>query len=101
MSATAITPKDRRRSSRRVTICIALNCLILHPPAADSQGLGGSATIRRTILDPTGGALDDATVEVRNRVSGYRRTTFVGQTGSFQLTNVPSNSYRVTATASG
>lgn len=85
----------------QAAICMVVGSLLLHSPPANGQGLGGSATIKGTVADPSGGALVGAAVEVRNRLSGYRRTTATDQTGSFQFPNVPFNSYRFAITVIG
>jgi len=43
----------------------------------------------------------NATVEVSNAVSGFRRQTTTGSDGSFRLTNVPFNPYHVVVNAPG
>ena len=52
-------------------------------------------------MDPSGAAVPGATVTIRNPVSGYVQSTSTGTDGSFRLSNIPPNPYRLEATASG
>jgi hypothetical protein len=53
------------------------------------------------VLDPSGAVVPNATVALRNPVTGFERTTATDSDGSFRLTNVPANPYDLTVTASG
>jgi hypothetical protein len=68
-------------------------------PAA-AQSIGGG-TVAGTVLDPSGGAIAGASVEMRNPLTGYTQTTQTDTTGSFQFTNVPRNPYHLEITAPG
>lgn len=63
--------------------------------------IGASGSVNGTVVDPSGAVVANATVEISNPVSQYRRTTTTDSNGSFNFRNVPFNQYRVTATASG
>jgi hypothetical protein len=52
-------------------------------------------------VDPSGAAVPGATVTIRNPVSGYSQSTATAADGSFRLSNIPPNPYRLEATASG
>jgi hypothetical protein len=62
---------------------------------------GNSAAISGAVVDPTGAAVVNATVEIQNPVSGFDRTTNTDTTGSFTFTNVPFNPYHMTVIAAG
>src|SRR5262249_5077481 len=83
------------------TIAVIAAWAIVHLPSVAGQGLGGSATIKVSVVDPSGGAPAAAPIEIQNRVSGYRRAGSADQAGALQCTNVPFNSYHLTISASG
>jgi hypothetical protein len=60
-----------------------------------------SGTIRGTVLDPSGAAIPNATVEIQNPVSRYDKTTRTNPQGTFELDNIPYNNYHLSATAQG
>src|SRR5271168_2418898 len=60
-----------------------------------------SGSIEGTVKDPSGAAVTKATVEIRDVVSGYERTTNTAADGSFRFANVPFNGYHMTVTAVG
>jgi hypothetical protein len=65
------------------------------------QSLGNAGTIEGSVLDPSGAAVVNATVTIRNPVSGYMQSTTTGTDGSFRLNNIPPNPYHMEVTASG
>jgi hypothetical protein len=86
----------------RTLAVVALGLLfsiLTHP--VFGQSLGNAGTIGGTVVDPTGAAVPGATVTIRNPVSGYRQSTTTAADGSFRLSNIPPNPYRLEATASG
>jgi len=72
---------------------------ITHP--VFGQSLGNAGTITGTVVDPSGAAVPMATVTIRNPVSGYTQSTSSGSDGSFRLSNIPPNPYRLEVAASG
>jgi hypothetical protein len=60
-----------------------------------------SGSIVGTVNDPSGAAITTATVEIRDVVSGYERSTNTAADGSFHFTNIPFNGYHMTVTAAG
>jgi hypothetical protein len=62
---------------------------------------GNSTSITGTVLDPSGAVVAGATVEVRNPVSGYYRSTVSNSAGRFTIPNVPFNPYHVTVSSKG
>ncbi|HVP51711.1 MAG TPA: TonB-dependent receptor [Terriglobales bacterium] len=71
------------------------------PIAVNAQSAGGSGSINGTVVDPSAAVLKNATVEIRNPVSGYERSTATDASGRFTFTNVPFNPYHLTVTATG
>src|ERR1700746_3691539 len=66
-----------------------------------SQSVGNSGSINGSVVDPTGAVVPNATVEIRNPVSGFDRSTTTDAAGKFAFTNVPFNPYHLTVTAQG
>jgi len=65
--------------------------------AAFAQGNSGS--IEGVVKDPSGAAIANATVEIKDPVSGYSRTANTSAEGVFRFTNVPFNPYHLSVTA--
>jgi len=61
----------------------------------------GGSSISGTVLDPSGAVVANASVEIRNVVSGFDRTTTTDSNGKFNFPNVPFNPYHMTVTAKG
>ena len=68
--------------------------------SADAQS-GHSTSITGTVLDPSGAAVPNATVEIRNPVSAFYRSTLTDSSGRFSFVNVPFNPYHLTVTDKG
>jgi hypothetical protein len=66
-----------------------------------AQSAGNSGSISGTVMDETGAVLPRTTVEIRNPVSGFYRSTMTDSSGKFSIANIPFNPYHLTATASG
>ena len=62
---------------------------------------GSSTSITGTVVDPSGAVVTEATVEVRNPVSGFSRTTLTDVAGKFVVPNVPFNPYHLSVTGKG
>ncbi|HYL16673.1 MAG TPA: TonB-dependent receptor [Terriglobales bacterium] len=62
---------------------------------------GNSSSISGTVVDPSGAVVTNATVEVRNPVSGFSRNAVTDAAGKFVVPNVPFNPYHVTVTGHG
>jgi hypothetical protein len=54
-----------------------------------------SGTIDGTVVDPTGGAVSGAQIEIRNPITGYLQTATTDSSGMFHFTNVPFNNYHL------
>src|SRR5579871_803761 len=86
--------------SRRFA-ALAIVALISACTLANAQSVGNSGSVDGTILDTTGAVVPKATVEIRNPVSGFDRSTTTDSSGRFQFTNVPFNPYHLTVKAQG
>ncbi|HEY6767852.1 MAG TPA: carboxypeptidase-like regulatory domain-containing protein, partial [Candidatus Sulfotelmatobacter sp.] len=62
---------------------------------------GNSTSLTGTVTDPTGAAVVNATVNIRNSVSGFERTTGTDSSGKFTFPNVPFNPYHLTVVGQG
>ena len=69
--------------------------------SANAQSGGSSTSVTGTVVDQTGAVVPDATVEIRNPVSAFQRTTKTDSAGKFAIANVPFNPYHVSVTAEG
>jgi hypothetical protein len=58
-------------------------------------------SITGTVADPTGAVVPNASVEIRNLVSGYARSTSTDALGRFGFTNVPFNPYHLSVSGPG
>src|SRR5258706_14048456 len=66
-----------------------------------AQLVGNAGTIEGTVVDPSGAVVAKAAVTLRHAVSGYTQSTVSAADGSFRLTNIPANPYRLEVTAAG
>src|SRR6266576_6324481 len=69
--------------------------------SAHAQSGGSSTSVTGTVVDQTGAVVPNATVEIRNPVSAFQRTTSTDSAGKFSISNVPFNPYHVSVTAQG
>src|ERR1700733_12108623 len=79
----------------------AILALIFSAIAGFAQSAGNSGSINGSVIDPTGAVVPNATVEIRNPVSGFDRSTTTDAAGKFAFTNIPFNPYHLTVTAPG
>ena len=68
---------------------------------ANAQSGGSSTMLNGAVVDPSGAVVAGATVEVRNPVSGFDRTTVTDAAGKFSIANVPFNPYHLTVVMKG
>jgi len=85
------------QKSRLATLLLMLLISVL---TAYAQS-GSSTSITGTVVDPSGAVVSNATVEVRNPVSGFARTVVTDTAGAFVVPNVPFNPYHLTVTGKG
>jgi hypothetical protein len=76
---------------------LSLFLFVLGAPAQ----IGNTGSIAGVVIDQSGGAIVNATVEISYTVSGFHREIATGGDGSFKFTNVPFNSYHLSVTAEG
>ena len=74
---------------------------VIATPLIHAQGVGNSASITGTVLDPVGAVVPKATVEIHNVVSGLDRSTTTDNSGNFSFVNVPYNPYHLTVNLAG
>jgi hypothetical protein len=83
-----------RSAAFLLTIFVALSVV------AHAQS-GSSTSITGTVVDPSGAVVSNATIEVRNPVSGFVRNAVTDAAGKFVVPNVPFNPYHVTVSGQG
>jgi hypothetical protein len=81
-------------------VAVGLLAVVNIDPAF-GQSLGNAGTIEGTVVDQSGAAIPKAEVRLTNAVSGYNQTTTTKTDGSFRLTNIPPNPYRLEVNAAG
>jgi outer membrane cobalamin receptor len=64
-----------------------------------SRGVGAqsvaSGTIEGTVVDPSGGIVVGAAVEIQNPVTGFTQTAVTDASGMFRFANIPFNNYHI------
>lgn len=58
-------------------------------------------TVQGTVKDPSGALVRDAKVTITQPLTGYKQTVQTDQTGGFKLVNIPFNTYKLQAEATG
>jgi hypothetical protein len=86
-------------SIRRSIFAVFVIFFSLNIPGLWAQSSSG--TVSGTVTDPIGAVIPGAVVSILNPVSGYSTSVPTDSAGHFQFTNLPLNSYHVTATAKG
>jgi len=79
--------------------CISL--FVCAGSGAFVYGQTTSGLVRGNVLDPSGAAIANAVVEIKNPVSHYEQTVKTDGQGNFVFHNVPYNNYHTTAMAPG
>jgi len=74
---------------------------VLIGPTLAAQSAGNSTSVTGTVTDPSGAVVPNATVEIRNPVSGFSRSTSTDTSGKFSIPNVPFNPYHVSVSGQG
>jgi hypothetical protein len=70
-------------------------------PGAGAQSGGSSTSLTGTVVDPTGAVVANATVEIRNPVSGFSRGAITDNAGKFSIPNIPFNPYHLVVSGQG
>src|ERR1041384_4500343 len=73
--------------------------LLLFGPTVFAQARIG--TVQGVVKDPGGALVPNAQITITQPVTGYRQTTPTDAQGSFKLVNLPFNTYKVRAEATG
>src|SRR5258708_19137072 len=68
---------------------------------ANAQSAGNSTLVTGTVLDPSGAVVPNASVEIRNPVSGFDRTITTDPAGKFAIPNVSFNPYHLSVRGEG
>jgi hypothetical protein len=89
------------RFIRNLIALAVLVVLVYACPLIHAQGVGNSASITGTVVDPTGAVVPKATVEIHNVVSGLDRSTTTDTMGNFSFVNVPYNPYHLSVNLAG
>src|SRR5438552_5441057 len=87
----------------RLTVAVvvsALAVLLLSNTQALAQSVA-SGTVEGTVVDPTGGVVSGAKVDIRNPISRFSQTTTTDSSGMFRFTNLPFNPYHLEVTQPG
>ena len=80
-----------------VIISFFLSCV-----SAGAQSAGNSTSVVGTVSDPSGAVVPNATIEIRNPVSGFERTVTTDATGRFSILRyLPFNPYHLEVAAQG
>src|SRR5262245_56646373 len=85
----------------RVALLLAWIALVLIVPSPSSAQVGGSGTIRGTVIDASGGAVPGATVTAINADTGIETIRQTTAAGVYSVTPLPPGRYRVTIALDG
>ena len=88
-------------SSSRRGVCGVVFLLASLASVSTLFAQSDSGIVSGTVTDPVGAALPGAVVTILNPVSEYSRSVVTDSAGHFQFTNLPLNSYHMTASANG
>jgi hypothetical protein len=80
---------------------LPLPVLLLAAVSLQAAQGGNAASVRGTVVDPSGAVIPGATVHVTNAVSGFDRSATTDATGQFEIDNIPFNNYDCSVSASG
>lgn len=84
---------------RQVYAAALAGTLGLAATMARAQSAGNSGSIYGAITDPTGAVVPNATVRIRNPVSGFERSITTNDSGMFEFSNIPFNPCHLSVTA--
>src|SRR5258708_27875614 len=88
-------------STSRRAVCVVVFLLSIFASVSTLFPQSNSGIVSGTVTDPIGAVIPGAVVSISNPVSGYSRSVPTDSAGHFQFTNLPLNSYHLTATAKG
>jgi protocatechuate 3,4-dioxygenase beta subunit len=76
-----------------------LSSMVGQPSKA--QGVGTSADLTGTVIDPAGGNVPDAKITVTDSAKGVQRTTVSDERGYYRFSGLPPANYKVTVEHTG
>jgi hypothetical protein len=82
-------------------VIASLVCVLVATPVTRAQGVGSSATINGTVVDPTGAIVPKALVVATEADRGIIHSTETDTSGYYRLTGLPPATYDVAVRASG
>jgi hypothetical protein len=82
-------------------LAASVMCLLAVAPPARAQGVGSSATINGTVVDPTGAVVPKAAVVAVEADRGISHATETDTSGYYRLTGLPPTTYDITIRAAG
>jgi hypothetical protein len=80
-------------------LAFSVICFLVPIKTRAQTSSGNAGTVRGSVLDPSGAAIPNATVQIQNPVSRYNKVVQTASNGSFEFDNVPYNNYHLSATA--
>ncbi|HUS06940.1 MAG TPA: TonB-dependent receptor [Bryobacteraceae bacterium] len=81
--------------------CALMSAMLVLCSIASGQSLGGAGTVDGVVTDPSGSAVPNASISLKNVLTRFNKTVTSDNTGAFRFTNVPPNSYHLDAAAAG
>lgn len=82
---------------KRVTLLVTASLVLLQPVLGQAR----IGVVQGTVKDPTGALVPNAEVTITQPVTRYTQKVQTDQQGAFKLINVPFNTYKVRAEATG
>jgi len=76
-------------------------CLVPASRVASAQGVGASADLTGTVIDPSGGNVPNAKVTVIDTARGIQRSTVTDEHGSYRVSGLAPASYKVSVEHAG
>ncbi len=86
---------------KRVLLTSILLTVCCWPAAESARAQGFTATIRGTVTDAAGAVVPGATITVQNADKGWTRTTTTNESGDYVVTQLPVDTYTITAQMTG
>jgi hypothetical protein len=80
---------------------LALTALLFCSFSAAVFGQASDGNLVGAVLDPSGAAIANATIEIENNATGVRTKTSADGTGRYRFNNVPVGRYKITVSAPG
>ncbi|HEV7684602.1 MAG TPA: TonB-dependent receptor [Pyrinomonadaceae bacterium] len=85
------------KNSFRFSVSVLLSLFLVQSVFAQAR----IGSVQGTVKDPSGALIRDAKVTITQPLTGYSQTVKTDEQGSFKLVNIPFNTYKVQAEASG